>query len=617
MKTPAARYSHLNWRTISSKLPLLFCIAIANTQAAPIRVPCPGAEGGTPHASAQPISSPQFAAPLALVAPSLTGDSTFPSFPKRFDAGAQYLTTRKAIANFASDLRRPPLSGDPFWSPRNIELSDSLGPRIYTAESVIASGSLSLSNGARAALDSRPSLLDSIRFTEPELREFSARFEGNSPPDKTAIDILLQSKLRPIKRPDGALEYPGLFRKPVAGPPRIVPVGPTLPREKACLFCSGGNPTLAGTGSTPGSPPRNPNYPDGTPTVKDKYSYLSGAGALAAKLMGIDKKCGEAYERANGATGDIAKLNLKSNATTTRVTSMELLARWMSSESEANIFVRRTDIERVVADYVNSCLVDVSAQLSKTVGVLGVDGADGTNPISRRTCTATLIAQNKILTARHCLMKDDTNTQAYSFLAAYKAADVRERFWFEFAGEPEFQFSVCSVDRPTLPHLASDGGEPSNLTTYHEDHVVLTIAEPRGEVKPAVFDRKDLKPDEPLFVPGWNALSAQNTNPPLYATAVSGCHVASDPHDPCTFHACQTLPGWSGAPMFRFDADGKPSIRFVGIHVASAFPINENGVATPPSTSELTRLCPGNYSSQTLRTYAPNVGVRPTIDNVP
>lgn len=71
------------------------------------------------------------------------------------------------------------------------------------------------------------------------------------------------------------------------------------------------------------------------------------------------------------------------------------------------------------------------------------------------------------------------------------------------------------------------------------------------------------------------------TRPEFIASAVRGCSVASERSaNGCFAHGCQSIKGFSGAPIFRVKSNDSISLSVIGIHIGGS------DLNTPPCIPE-------------------------------
>lgn len=199
-----------------------------------------------------------------------------------------------------------------------------------------------------------------------------------------------------------------------------------------------------------------------------------------------------------------------------------------------------------LAIYENECVVKQPRppELASLVGVFYVG--------ETKWCTGYRIGENHVLTARHCFYQRANNS--------LHDAVATNRIWFSYSGRPGKRYEVCGED-------SSPVGAGTPTFSLEGDYIAVSIAgqhAPPPSVR-AFTGRLVPGTDLRLFAlfPDLQLLSKDQEDLDLRWGNRGGC-VAYEVSDQCVIHACQSMPGSSGAPLFAIVDD---DIRFVGIHV--------------------------------------------------
>jgi hypothetical protein len=206
-------------------------------------------------------------------------------------------------------------------------------------------------------------------------------------------------------------------------------------------------------------------------------------------------------------------------------------------------------------------------------------------------CTATLISNDLLITARHC-----------AYLPA-SAANVGTGAATEDGGEYSLNspsdIVFYSIAKPLDPiHIASfvDQNEgkidlPSSLPDLDQENdiVFMKLQGAITGVPPASLGRSPPAQDQQMIIPGFYARLAILDGLPQTLTASDGvptsaklagwttfmrydalntCKVVQTGKQ-CIFHGCQTEPGWSGAPVFVDGGNGDGTLVVSGIQSGS------------------------------------------------
>lgn len=229
---------------------------------------------------------------------------------------------------------------------------------------------------------------------------------------------------------------------------------------------------------------------------------------------------------------------------------------------------RRFVSEEAAANFLKECLRDAfngaaarrsaEAGAAALVGVLRIRSGGMYQPPE---CHAGLLSANSVVTAAHCFVADGgPTTLARAFrednlffvpsgsTTYYRIAFAPALPWANFRADPQRvnDFAILQLDRPVDFEIAVDG-----------------FASALG-----VGDN--------LFAPAYWFGAWAATDEGLKADADDElCRVASVASDGlCFIHACQTIPGVSGAPIYKIESDNAAfptgRILFAGVHTGAA-----------------------------------------------
>jgi V8-like Glu-specific endopeptidase len=175
-------------------------------------------------------------------------------------------------------------------------------------------------------------------------------------------------------------------------------------------------------------------------------------------------------------------------------------------------------------------------------------------------CTALRINETEILTARHCFVSSQDSSPTMEVRQALNGAG---RMWFSYEAEPDKKFEICTR---SLPVGRRERLEPPS------DHISVAVARTNTPPPSISWYTAQLPAGSTVYLRA-HFMFAPSPNPvdALRATRYGGCVVVAH-RERCVFHACQTLPVMSGAPIFLRPEDGSaPStLEVVGIHLGPA-----------------------------------------------
>lgn len=232
---------------------------------------------------------------------------------------------------------------------------------------------------------------------------------------------------------------------------------------------------------------------------------------------------------------------------------------------------------KLIEAYDSACLVDPSiagqplAPLSKVVGHL----AHQNNTQLQRFCTAFRIKENRIVTARHCFFKPETN-QPYFSADDFSANRIR----FILSTQPDGQpVRGPSCEQPALAASPTCKAytATSKLETllFEHDWIVMDISDP-GIPMPQEISVSATTPATGhlalvglMLYGGFREPASDHANVDSWLrTARYGPCSLVKTEDGCLAYGCQAIEGSSGAPLISLKASGQMAI--VGIHVAAS-----------------------------------------------
>lgn len=204
-------------------------------------------------------------------------------------------------------------------------------------------------------------------------------------------------------------------------------------------------------------------------------------------------------------------------------------------------------------------------------------------------CTALRTSENEVLTAKHCFYKANTGESSDDVNAVLSN---KGQMWFSYEAEPNNRFGVC---KESLPKTVERFGPDS-------DNFILKISHTNSPPAPLTWVKTPIKMGTSLYLRGYFPFSgpAATFVDRLRSTAVGGCYAHST-SERCFFHACQTTPIMSGAPIFIRPKTGTQNntLSIAGIHLGSALLSDPNGAyGSVCSGADGTKVPSSNFGYQ-------------------
>lgn len=282
---------------------------------------------------------------------------------------------------------------------------------------------------------------------------------------------------------------------------------------------------------------------------------------------------------------------------------------------------KKSEVVNAIIKYNHSCLAPLSAlnadsTLAKTtaliIGVLLQERPDGWAV----QCSATRVASNQVLTAKHCFYSPGM----LSVASGVEALIAAGKFKFML---PDAKADLLVVGIKCLREqeaICRTYVPLANKTDpFSSDFVLLEVMEDPKLVMPTVLiGAADLKPGATLMLAGWNTFAAMEASHlvmqdggtaslaeamQLRLSRAGTCTLATIKGN-CLTHTCQATPGSSGGALFRMTDGG---IEIVGLHVA---PTDANGDYVSGASCDLgpLKLASNFYTGLSVR-YGGNIGL--------
>lgn len=246
-----------------------------------------------------------------------------------------------------------------------------------------------------------------------------------------------------------------------------------------------------------------------------------------------------------------------------------------------------------VDEYVSSCLTPpekldpaTRAALDSRVGVLAISGQ-----INPYKCSVTRIAEDRVLTARHCLFRAGStplqpwpaeNRYVYLLSAPTKRLAVLGAIHPPGVAPQRFDdtddlndWAILKIAKPPTPYVPLTTGDPKQF-----DRVIVYGYQPILAFRDRLASRI-AKDQGAIFLP------TQTWDHRVRYDASAICSLAALAGDGgCVLHGCQTEGGVSGAALFRVAGGG--AVDLVGLHTRSTFenddrPCTKSGPAGIPN----------------------------------
>ena len=268
--------------------------------------------------------------------------------------------------------------------------------------------------------------------------------------------------------------------------------------------------------------------------------------------------CSEAYKKLSG-TFDIHRSRLGAFWSDSRNTLNEFI-KWYSrpelSQSERENALPVIEAQR---GYAKACLEhDIPDEVNPAL----VKSAVGLLMLGTRVlCSGLRTGADEVLTAKHCFI-DPESGRLYRETA--EVLSGKTDLWFVYEGEPQNRFGVCKSALPTSTQDSFNGAK---------DNIRLKISTTHLPMAKMTWVMTPIPQGASLYLRGYFPFTENNDAPiaRMRSTAVGGCFAHSSAGR-CFFHACQTTPMMSGAPVFLRPEEGKrtDTLSVVGLHLGNA-----------------------------------------------
>ena len=203
-------------------------------------------------------------------------------------------------------------------------------------------------------------------------------------------------------------------------------------------------------------------------------------------------------------------------------------------------------LRAALSQYESQCLATepTPPELAELVGVFSVVG--------EKVCTGYRVDENHVLTARHCFYQRDTNT----LWPAVASAPI----WFSYPKNKGTLYEVCGEEHGAVPAGAQSFSPLA-------DYILIQIAGQHSRPPTLPKAEANLLPGTDLrllgLFPDLVLLADDLEHLNLRWGNRGGC-VAYEVDEQCFIHACQAMPGSSGAPIFAVSGT---KYSFVGVHI--------------------------------------------------
>ena len=235
-------------------------------------------------------------------------------------------------------------------------------------------------------------------------------------------------------------------------------------------------------------------------------------------------------------------------------------------------------------------------------------------------CSATRIAPDLVLTAKHCFYNLEAGEVAIANQTLVDVKNGRYKFTLPMLGRDLPVVSIeCVADQASDPSCRRYGPAGQHNAGFGADFVLLRVRDGDDlELPNITVSSKGIMPGSAVMLVGWNLFAAIadvyrqsltstgsiKTSLPLHLSRAGTCTIATV-KNVCMVHTCQSSSGASGASLIQADAEG--ALRIVGLHVAPA-DSEEKYMGKESCDRELFRIN-DLYKSSKLR-YAGNIGLQ-------